>query len=60
MGRSLKKTKVKLELITIDIDMSLITEIGVREEYVTLLIIMEKLIKNAGKIIIEIKNYPGA
>ena len=40
--------------------MSLITEIGIREEYVTLLIIMEKLIKNAGKIIIEIKNYPGA
>ena len=31
MGRSLKKTKVKLDLITIDIDMSLITEIGVRE-----------------------------
>ena len=59
MGRSLKKTKVKLDLITIDIDMSLITEIGVREEYVTLLIIMEKLI-NAGKIMVEIKNHPGA
>ena len=40
--------------------MSLITEIGIREECVTLLIIMEKLIKNAGKIIIEIKNHPGA
>ena len=60
MGRSLKKTKVKLDLITIDIDMSLITEIGVREEYVTLLTIMEKLIKNAGKIMVEIKNHPGA
>ena len=39
--------------------MSLITEIGIREEYVTLLIIMEKLIKNAGKIMVEIKNHPG-
>ena len=60
MGKNLKKTKVKLDLITIDIDMTLITEIGVREEYVTLLIIMEKLIKNTGKIMIEIKNHPGA
>ena len=41
----LKKTKVKLDLLT-DIDMLLIVEKGITEEYVTLFIDMQKLITN--------------
>ena len=41
---ALKKAKVKLDLFT-DIDMLLMVEKGIREEYVTLFINMQKLIR---------------
>ena len=42
---ALKKTKVNLDLLT-DINMLLMVEKGIEEEYVTLLIDMPKLITN--------------
>ena len=45
MASNLKKTKVKLVLLT-DIDKSLMEKKGIRGEYVTLLINMQKLITN--------------
>ena len=51
----LKKTKVKLDLST-DIDMLLILEKGIGEEYVTLFIDMPKLKTNKLKYYDKIKN----
>ena len=42
---ALKKTKVKLDLLT-DIDISLMVQKGIRQEYVTLFIDAQKLITN--------------
>ena len=52
---ALKKTKVKLDLLT-DIDMLLIVEKGIRgETYLFLFIDVQKLITNTLKIMIKIK-----
>ena len=53
----LKKTKVKLELLTA-IDMLSIIEKGIKGGLYTLLIDMQKLIINIWKILIKIKNLP--
>ena len=45
MASSFKKNKVKLDLLT-DIDISLMVQKGIREEYVTLFIDVQKLITN--------------
>ena len=52
---ALKITKVKLDLLT-DISMLLMVENILEEEYATLFIDMQKLIKNLRKIMIKIKN----
>ena len=51
---TLEKTKAKFELLT-DIDMLLMVEKGIREEYATLFVHLQKLI-NIWKIMIKIKN----
>ena len=51
---TLEKTKAKFELLT-DIDMLLMVEKGIREEYATLFVHLQKLI-NTWKIMIKIKN----
>ena len=53
---ALKKTKVKLELLT-DIDVLAMVEKGIRQGYVTLFIDMQKLITNTRKIMIKIGMY---
>ena len=45
MASSFKKNKVKLDLLT-DIDISLMVQKGIRQEYVTLFIDAQKLITN--------------
>ena len=50
---ALKKIRIKLDLLT-DIDMLLMVEKGIREEYVTLFLDMQKLITNTWKITIKI------
>ena len=52
---ALNKTRVKLDLLT-DIDMLLMVEKVIEEEYVTLFIDMQKLITNTWKIKIKVKN----
>ena len=51
---ALKKTKVKLDLLT-DIDMLLMVKKVLEEEYVMLLIDMQKLITNRWKIMIKVR-----
>ena len=51
----LKKAKVKLDLLT-DIDMLLMVEKLLEEEYFTLFLDMQKVITNALKIMMKIKN----
>ena len=53
---ALKKIEVKLELLT-DIDMLLMVEKALEEEYVMQFISMQKLITNIRKIMIKIKNH---
>ena len=55
MASSFKKSKVKLDLL-IDIDMLLMVEKALVEEYVTLVINMQKLITKTLKIMLKIKN----
>ena len=52
---ALKKTKVKFDLLT-DIDILLMVEENIIGGYVTLFIDMQKLITNAWKIMMQIKN----
>ena len=52
---TLKKTKGKLDILT-DIDMLLIVEKVLEQEYVTLFIDIQKLITNTLKIMIKIFN----
>ena len=52
---ALKKTKVELDLLA-DIQMLLMVEKGLGEEYVTLFIDMQKLMTSTSKIMIKIKN----
>ena len=56
MANSLKKTKVKLDLVT-DTDILLTVEKGIEAEYVMLFIDMWKLITNTWQIMIKIKNH---
>ena len=51
----LKKAKIKLNLLT-DIDMLLIVEKLLEEEYFTLFLDMQKVITNTLKIMMKIKN----
>ena len=53
---ALKKTKVKLDLLTDD-DMLLMVKKVLEEEYVTLFIHIQKLTINTSKIMIKIKNH---
>ena len=52
---ALKTTKLKLDLLA-DIDMLLMVEKVLEEEYVTLFVDIQKLITNTWKIMIKIKN----
>ena len=54
--KALKITKLKVDLST-DIDMLLMVEKILREEYVFLFIVMQHLLKNTWKIMIKIKNH---